>query len=169
MQTFSLCVSNSGLWNRNCSNFIFRNPSDLVPFKGQIVTQWFRVQFCKPVMGSEYHFWSVKPLDLVLTLRHPPVCSWLPTLFTECYWRREWQSTLLFSPGESHGGRSLAVVHGVTKIQTQVSNSHTHTHTHTHTYIGSLILYFMIIASYCSKLCWVFSLGGWVSFLWLPW
>ena len=31
-------------------------------------------------------------------------------------WRRKWQPTLVFLPGESHGQRSLVViVHGVTK------------------------------------------------------
>ena len=40
-------------------------------------------------MGSEYHLWSGKPLDLVPTLRHPPVCSWFPTTFTDLYWRRD--------------------------------------------------------------------------------
>ena len=36
-------------------------------------------------------------------------------------WRRAWQSTPVFLPGESHGQRSLrATVHGVTKSQTQL-------------------------------------------------
>ena len=30
-------------------------------------------------------------------------------------WRREWPPTPVFLPGESHGQRSLATVHGVTK------------------------------------------------------
>ena len=30
-------------------------------------------------------------------------------------WRRQWQPTPVFSPGESHGRRSLATVHGVAK------------------------------------------------------
>ena len=42
-------------------------------------------------------------------------------------WRRNWQPTPIFLPGESHGepGR-LYIVHGVIKSQTQLSNSHTH-------------------------------------------
>ena len=38
-------------------------------------------------------------------------------------WRRVWQPTPLFLPGESHGQRSLVgyTVHRVTKIQTQLS------------------------------------------------
>ena len=35
----------------------------------------------------------------------------------EILWRREWQPTLVFLPGKSHGQKSLAV-HGVTKSQT---------------------------------------------------
>ena len=38
-------------------------------------------------------------------------------------WRRKWQPTPVFLPGESHGQRSLAAaVHGVTKGQTWLSN-----------------------------------------------
>ena len=38
-------------------------------------------------------------------------------------WRRKWQLTPVFLPGESHGQRSLAgYVHGVTKSQTQLSD-----------------------------------------------
>ena len=35
-------------------------------------------------------------------------------------WRRKWQPTLVFLPGEFHGQRSLAgyIVHGVTKSRT---------------------------------------------------
>jgi len=33
-------------------------------------------------------------------------------------WRREWLPTPVFLPGEFHGQRSLATVHGVTKSQT---------------------------------------------------
>ena len=47
--------------------------------------------------------------------------------------RREWQPTPVFLPGELHGQRSLATVHGAAKNQTQLSDTHTHTHTHTHT------------------------------------
>ena len=45
-------------------------------------------------------------------------------------WRRKWQPTPVFLPGESHGQRSLwAAVHGVTESDT---TEHTHTHTYTH-------------------------------------
>ena len=38
-------------------------------------------------------------------------------------WRRAWQPTAVFLPGESHGQRSLAAtVHGVTESQTQLSD-----------------------------------------------
>ena len=41
-------------------------------------------------------------------------------------WRREWQPTPVFLPGESHGQRSLGTVHGVTKDRTQPSDQHFH-------------------------------------------
>ena len=38
-------------------------------------------------------------------------------------WRRKWQPTPVFSPGESHGQRRLAAtVHGVANSQAQLSN-----------------------------------------------
>ena len=40
-------------------------------------------------------------------------------------WRRAWQSTPVFLPGESYGQKSLATVHGITKSRTWLS---THTH-----------------------------------------
>ena len=41
-------------------------------------------------------------------------------------WRRRWQPTLVFSPGKSHGQRSLAGYSpGVAKSQTRL-NTHTH-------------------------------------------
>ena len=38
------------------------------------------------------------------------------------YWRREWQPTPVFLPGESHGQRGMVgyIVHGFTKSQTQL-------------------------------------------------
>ena len=33
------------------------------------------------------------------------------SLFTSMHWRRKWQSTLVFSPGESQGRRSLVACH----------------------------------------------------------
>lgn len=34
----------------------------LVPFQSQVLMQKFQISFCKPVMGSEYHCWSVRAL-----------------------------------------------------------------------------------------------------------
>ena len=49
-------------------------------------------------------------------------------------WRRKWQPTPVFLPGESHGQRSLAG-HGSwgCKELDMTEQTHTHTHTHTHT------------------------------------
>ena len=53
-------------------------------------------------------------------------------------WRRKWQPTPVFLPGESHGQRSLADYSPQgCKSQTRLS-AHTHTHTHTHTLIWSI-------------------------------
>ena len=42
-------------------------------------------------------------------------------------WRREWQITLVFLPGEFHGQRNpWAIVHGVTKSQIRLSNYYHH-------------------------------------------
>ena len=42
-------------------------------------------------------------------------------------WRRAWQPTAVFLPGESHGQRSLAAtVHGVTESQTRLKGLGTH-------------------------------------------
>ena len=64
--------------------------------------------------------------------------------FYSSFWRRKWQPTPVFLPGESmDGGAWWAVVYGVAKSWTRLSNSHTHTHanqeaglhqTHTHTH-----------------------------------
>ena len=46
-------------------------------------------------------------------------------------WRRAWQPTPVFLPGESHGQKSpWATVHRVTKSQTQLSNYTTTTTGH---------------------------------------
>ena len=48
-------------------------------------------------------------------------------------WRRKWQPTPVFLPGESRDrGAWRAAVHGVTLVCTHIC-THTHTHTHTHT------------------------------------
>ena len=43
-------------------------------------------------------------------------------------WRRAWQPTWVFLPGESHRGVWQATVHKVTKSQTQLSDWHFHFH-----------------------------------------
>ena len=47
-------------------------------------------------------------------------------------WRRAWQPTPLFPPGESHGQRSLVAPMDKESVTTeQLTDTHTHTHTHT--------------------------------------
>ena len=51
-------------------------------------------------------------------------------------WRRSWQPSLVFLPGESHGQRSLAGYSswGHEELDTTEVTKHTRTHTHTHTH-----------------------------------
>jgi len=55
--------------------------------------------------------------------------TWL-SLFTFMHWRRKWQPTPVFLPGESQGRGSLAAVYGVTRSRTRLkwlcSNSSMH-------------------------------------------
>ena len=47
----------------------------------------------------------------------------LDTLIGKIPWRRVWQPTPIFLPGESHGQKSLvATVHGVAKSWTRLSD-----------------------------------------------
>ena len=50
-------------------------------------------------------------------------------------WRRKWQPTPIFLPGESHGQRSLVGSQGCRESDRTGRITHTHTHTHTHTLI----------------------------------
>ena len=56
-------------------------------------------------------------------------------------WRRKWQPTPVFLPGESHGQRSLAGCspwgHKETQLTAQMC-AHTHAHTHTRTHTESV-------------------------------
>ena len=67
----------------------------------------------------------------LLMLFPPPSLSgfyMLKTSFIVVLWRKKWQPTPVFLPGELHGQRSPAdPVRGVTKIQTRPRDSHTHT------------------------------------------
>ena len=67
----------------------------------------------------------------------PNMYVWYVCTHTYIPWRREWQPTPVFLPGESHGQRRVcwATVHGVTKSRTWLSDFHSLTHSLTHTYI----------------------------------
>ena len=65
-------------------------------------------------------------------------------------WRRKWQPTPVFLPGEFQGQRSLAGYSpwGCKRVgQDGATNTHTHTHTHTHTPL--LLLPLRIQLYYC--------------------
>ena len=57
-------------------------------------------------------------------------------------WRRKWQPTPMFLPGESHGSRNLVgySLWGCKEWDMTEQLRHTHTHTHTHTLSLSLSL-----------------------------
>ena len=60
-------------------------------------------------------------------------------------WRREWQPTPVFLPGEPHGQRSLVGFRPWDRKESDTTERLTHTHTHTHTHhsnpaIGSEVL-----------------------------
>ena len=62
-------------------------------------------------------------------------------------WRREWQPTPVFLPGEFHGQRSLAGYIQFMWSQRVRYNWVTHTHTHTHTeraYSGNRTVYLLL-------------------------
>ena len=56
-------------------------------------------------------------------------------------WRSTWQPTPIFSPGESHGQRSLVGYRprGHKELDTTEETARAHTHTHTHTVSSPLI------------------------------
>ena len=74
----------------------------------------------------------------IISLKH--TCIHVPTYISihACthIWRREWQPTPVFLPGESHGQRSLAnnSLWGHKESDTTERLSHTCAHTHIHVY-----------------------------------
>ena len=68
--------------------------------------------------------------------------GWIPGKIP---WRRKWQSTPVFLPGESHGQRSLVGYKSMSCKEldaTEQLSTHTHTHTHhTYTHAHTFILY----------------------------
>ena len=55
-------------------------------------------------------------------------------------WRRKWQPTPVFLPGESHAQRSLVGYSPWSHKESDTTEQHTHTHTHTHTWFVEDIL-----------------------------
>ena len=64
--------------------------------------------------------WWLRWQRICLQCRKPRCDPWVRNI----PWRREWQLTPVFLPGESYGQRSLEgyTVHGVAKSQTQMSD-----------------------------------------------
>ena len=68
--------------------------------------------------------------------------TWVWSLVGNIPWRRKWQATPVFLPGEFHGQRSLSDYSpwGCRESETTERLTHTHTHTHTHTIKGDFLL-----------------------------
>ena len=81
---------------------------------------------------------SCSGFQVVLVVKNPPAnvgdlkrCSFNPWV-RKIFWRRKWQPTLVFFPGNSMDrGTWQATVHRVAKSWTQLKRLTTHTHTHT--------------------------------------
>ena len=96
--------------------------------------------------------WTEKPDGLQsmgsLKVRH----DWatLLSLFTFMYWRRKWQPTPVFLPGESQGrGAWWAAIYGVAQSWTQLKQLSS-----SHSYIHLLIQYCQGYQTYCYSFAW---------------
>ena len=81
-------------------------------------------------MGGLEFSLSLKRSRICLWCRRPGFDPWIGKFL----WRKEWQLTPVFLPGEFHGQRSLAgySLWGLQRVGHDWA-THTHTHTHTHT------------------------------------
>ena len=90
-------------------------------YKG-LLQIWGRRGSNPVIFGGQKHFieediqmvrlpWCLSWLQICLQCRRPGFDPWVRKI----PWRRKWQPTLVFLPGEFHGQRSL---HGVTKSRT---------------------------------------------------
>ena len=61
--------------------------------------------------------------------------AWVGSLGWEDPWRRKWLPTSIFTPGESHGLRSLEgyIPQGRKRSDTAEQHTHAHAHPHKHT------------------------------------
>ena len=76
-------------------------------------------------------------------------------------WRRKWQPTAVFLPGECHGQKSLAG-YSPWSHKELATTEHTHTHTHTHTvFMKCFLLILRFFVSLHASLCYaVLSVEG---------
>ena len=89
--------------------------------------------------------WWLRWYRICLQCRRPEFNPWV----RKSLWRREWQPTPVFLPGESHGQRSLPGYSpwGCKESDTTRWLTHTHTHTHTHTQLESSEYVLQILAN----------------------
>ena len=82
----------------------------------------------------------------------------IPGWIRKIPWRREWQPTPVFLPGEFHGQRSLAgwnlLGHKDLDTTEWLTHAYTHTHTHTHTQTHTLILVILNLSIHLEHLRW---------------
>ena len=64
-------------------------------------------------------------------------CNWVTSLsfFTFMHWRRKWQPTPVFLPGESQGRGNLVGYNPRSHKELDTTDRLTYTHTHTHPYM----------------------------------
>ena len=73
------------------------------------------------------------------------------SLFTLLHWRRKWQPTPVFLPGESQGRGSLVgcLLWGRTELDTtEATQQQQHTHTQIHTHTHTFLVVVLVIAKY---------------------
>ena len=91
-----------------------------------------------------HHHWASVEAQ---TVKNPPTVreTWDQSLVGKIPWRREWQPTLVFLPGGSHGQRSLA---GYSLWDLKLLNTTEHTHTNALTKLFEFLFLDVIISSW---------------------
>ena len=87
-------------------------------------------------------FWCMRLL-MYYWIEFPSILS---RIFTPIFigpWRRKWQPSPVFLPGESHGQRRLMgyTVHSITKSRTRLKQLSMHTHTHSSGILACMFLF----------------------------
>ena len=112
---------------------------------GRAVTSVFTIWVS--LQGSPYIYMVTRWVKNLLAIQETQE-KWVWSLSQRSPWRRVWQPTPVFLPGESHGQRSLAGYSPWGRQESDRTDWLTHTHTHTHTPVQ-----FSSVAQSCPTLC----------------